>query len=219
MVQLTKEESRAVTIAKVICMFGVVYIHAAISKYVDCSPVVTSYYNFLTRGLVAFSVPGFFMCSGFLFFLNYKGFESYGRKLKSRIRGLAVPYVFWISLSLLVTFFIQDILGLSQLFGAGKMKLIHDFTLMDVVQSYWNVRDGGPFLSTMWFLKDLMVCVLLAPLLFQVLRFGKWSLLAILAFVAASIFGGRVATIGLSSVMYFAIGGGVQSMESSRSAL
>lgn len=31
MVQLTKEESRAITLAKVICMFGVIFIHAAIN--------------------------------------------------------------------------------------------------------------------------------------------------------------------------------------------
>lgn len=32
MVQLTKEESRAITLAKVICMFGVIFIHAAINN-------------------------------------------------------------------------------------------------------------------------------------------------------------------------------------------
>lgn len=63
MVQLTKEESRAITLAKVICMFGVIFIHAAIKKYTDCSPLVESYYDFLTRVLVNFAVPGFFMCS------------------------------------------------------------------------------------------------------------------------------------------------------------
>ena len=55
MVQLTKDESRAITLAKVICMFGVVFIHAAIKKYTDCSPLVEFYYNFLTRVLVNFA--------------------------------------------------------------------------------------------------------------------------------------------------------------------
>ena len=40
MVQLTKDESRAITLTKVICMFGVIFIHAAIKKYTDCSPLV-----------------------------------------------------------------------------------------------------------------------------------------------------------------------------------
>ena len=164
MVQLTKDESRAITLTKVICMFGVIFIHAAIKKYTDCSPLVEFYYDLLTRVLVNFAVPGFFMCSGFLFFLNYKGFGSYGNKIKSRIRGLFIPYLFWISLSIFVTWFIQDVLGLASMFGAGNMKLIHDFDTYDFLLSYWNLRDGtSPFLSTLWFLRDLMVCVLLAP--------------------------------------------------------
>lgn len=208
MVQLTKEESRAITLTKVICMFGVIFIHAAIKKYTDCSPLVNFYYDFLTRIFVNFAVPGFFMSSGFLFFLNYKGLESYGNKIRSRIRGLFIPYLFWISLSIFATWFIQDVLGLASMFGAGNMKLIHDFNAYDFILSYWNLRDGfSPFLSTLWFLRDLMVCVLLAPILYQVLRFGKVSVLVILVFIALTILGISIVNIAMSSVLYFIMGG------------
>lgn len=208
MVQLTNEESRAITLAKVICMFGVIFIHAAIKKYTDCSPLVEFYYDLLTRVFVNFAVPGFFMCSGFLFFLNYKGFGSYGNKIKSRIRGLCIPYLFWISLSIFVTWFIQDVLGLASLFGAGNMKLIHDFDTYDFLLSYWNLRDGtSPFLSTLWFLRDLMVCVLLAPILYQVLRLDKVSVLVILVFIALTILGFSLLNIAMSSILYFIMGG------------
>ena len=167
-----------------------------------------SYYDFLTRVLVNFAVPGFFMCSGFLFFLNYKGFGSYGNKIKSRIRGLFIPYLFWISLSIFVTWFIQNVLGLASLFGAGNMKLIHDFDTYDFLLSYWNLRDGTfPFLSTLWFLRDLMVCVLLAPILYQVLRLDKVSVLVILVFIALTILGFSLLNIAMSSILYFIMGG------------
>lgn len=95
MIQITKEESRAITIVKVLCMFGVVYIHAAIIKmYMNCSPSMTAYYDLLTRVLPSFAVPGFFMCSGFLFYKNYDGIEAYLPKAKSRIRTLVVPYIY-----------------------------------------------------------------------------------------------------------------------------
>lgn len=207
MVQLTKEESRTITMTKVICMFGVIWIHAAINKYVDCSAPVSFYYNFLTRAMVMFAVPGFFMCSGFLFFLNYKGVDSYKKKMASRIKGLLVPYIIWISLTMAVTWFLQDGMGLAKLFGAGNMKLMHDFTSMEIIQSYWNVRDGAPFLSTMWFLRDLMVCVLLAPILYQLLRFGKVSVLVILVFIALTILGFSLLNIAMSSILYFSMGG------------
>lgn len=207
MLQLTKEESKAITITKVICMFGVIWIHAAINKYVNCGTSVSFYYDFLTRAMVLFAVPGFFMCSGFLFFLNYKGVESYKKKLVSRVKGLLVPYLFWITLTMLVTWLIQDGMGMARLFGAGNMKLMHDFTLIEIVQSYWNVRDGAPFLSTMWFLRDLMVCILLAPVLYQILKFGKVSLLAIMAFGIFAVLGFSYANIAMSSVLYFIMGG------------
>lgn len=207
MVQLTKQESRTITMTKVICMFGVIWIHAAINKYVDCSAPVGFYYNFLTRAMVMFAVPGFFMCSGFLFFLNYKGVDSYKKKMASRIKGLLVPYIIWISLTMAVTWFLQDGMGLAKLFGAGNMKLMHDFTSMEIIQSYWNVRDGAPFLSTMWFLRDLMVCVLLAPILYQVLRLDKVSVLVILVFIALTILGFSLLNIAMSSILYFIMGG------------
>ena len=207
MVQLTKQESRTITMTKVICMFGVIWIHAAINKYVDCSAPVGFYYNFLTRAMVMFAVPGFFMCSGFLFFLNYKGVDSYKKKMASRIKGLLVPYIIWISLTMAVTWFLQDGMGLAKLFGAGNMKQMHDFTSMEIIQSYWNVRDGAPFLSTMWFLRDLMVCVLLAPILYQVLRLDKVSVLVILVFIALTILGFSLLNIAMSSILYFIMGG------------
>lgn len=209
MIQITKEESRAITIVKVLCMFGVVYIHAAIKMYMNCSPSMTAYYDLLTRVLPSFAVPGFFMCSGFLFYKNYDGIEAYLPKAKSRIRTLVVPYIYWISFTLFVTWFLQDILGFAKLFGAGEMKLIHDFSATDFARAYWNLRDGEPFLSTMWFLKDLIVCVFIAPLLYVLLK-PKWcGVITMYCIVVLSIFGYSIATISISSILWFAVGGGV----------
>lgn len=127
--------------------------------------------------------------------------------MASRINGLLVPYIIWISLTMAVTWFLQDGMGLAKLFGAGNMKLMHDFTSMEIIQSYWNVRDGAPFLSTMWFLRDLMVCVLLAPILYQLLRFGKVSVLVILVLIALTILGISLVNIAMSSILYFSMGG------------
>lgn len=126
--------------------------------------------------------------------------------MASRIKGLLVPYIIWISLTMAVTWLLQDGMGLAKLFGAGNMKLMHDFTSMEIVQAYWNVRDGAPFLSTMWFLRDLMVCVLLVPILYQVLRFGKVSVLVILVFIALTILGISLVNIAMSSILYFSMG-------------
>lgn len=207
MIQLTKEESQAITIVKVLCMFGVVYIHAAIKMYTDCSASVTTYYDLLTRVLPCYAVPGFFMCSGFLLYKNYSGLSDYPRKAKSRFRSLVVPYLFWISLTLLVTWILQDILGFAKLFGAGNMKLIHDFSSVDFVRAYWDLRDGGPFLSTMWFLKDLIICVVIAPALYFLLKTRVLSIFTMACLIYLSLIGFGIATIAISSILWFSIGG------------
>lgn len=204
--QLSKELSQSITIVKVFCMFGVVYIHASVLPYmVDCSPAMTYYQRFITRVLTAFAVPGFFMCSGFLYFLKFDSLDSFLQKSKSRLRSLFIPYIFWIAMTLFVSWFLQEPLGLSHLFGAGEMKLIHDFTWHDFIDSFWGVRDGAPYLSTMWFLRDLMVCVLITPQLFLLLKghYGAYRLTCILLLGLAGVSWSHVA---ISSIFYFSLG-------------
>ena len=203
--KLSKEYSEVITIVKVLCMFGVIYIHASVVPYVDCSRSMLYYQQFITRVLTSFAVPGFFICSGFLYFLNFNGLESFQKKSISRFKSLAIPYLFWIALSLIVTWFIQDIFGFAYLFGAGNLKLIHDFSFKDFACSFWSIRNGAPFLSTMWFLRDLMVCMIITPQLFLLLKskYGKFVLTIILIL---SLWGLSFAHIAVSSIFWFSLG-------------
>lgn len=203
--QLSQEYSRVINIFKVLCMFGVIYIHASVVPYVDCSPAMLYYQQLITRVLTSFAVPGFFMCSGFLYFLDFKDLESYKRKSVSRFKSLVIPYLFWISLSLFVTWFLQDILGFSYLFGAGDMKLIRNFTLVDFINSFWCVRDGSPFLSTMWFLRDLIVCMIITPQLYLLLK-GKHGKVTLGIIFILSLIGFSYFHVAVNSVFWFSLG-------------
>ena len=203
--QLSDEYSQVINIVKVLCMFGVIYIHASAVPYVDCSPAMLYYQQFITRVLTSFAVPGFFMCSGFLYFLNFNGLESYKVKSISRLKSLVVPYLFWGAFNLLITWFIQDVLDFAHLFGAGNMKLIRDFTFVDFINSFWGVRDGAPFLSTMWFLRDLIVCMVITPQLYLLLK-GKYGkvilgIILVLCLMRLSFF-----HIAVSSIFWFSLG-------------
>lgn len=203
--QLSKNQSQAINVVKVLCMFGVIYIHASVVPYVDCSPAMLYYQQFITRVLTSFAVPGFFMCSGFLYFLNFDGLDSYNRKSISRFKSLVIPYLFWISFTLFVTWFLQDVLGLAHLFGAGEMKLIREFTLLDFANSFWCIRDGAPFLSTMWFLRDLIVCVAITPQLYLLLR-GKHGRVTLGVILILSIMELSFLEIAASSIFWFSLG-------------
>lgn len=203
--QLSSEYSRVVNIVKVLCMFGVIYIHASVVPYADCSQAMLHYQQFVTRVLTSFAVPGFFMCSGFLYFLNFSGLDSYNRKSISRFKSLVIPYFFWISFSLFVTWLLQDVLGFAHLFGAGEIKLIRNFTSSDFINSFWCIREGAPFLFTMWFLRDLMVCMVFTPQLYLLLR-GKYAKVTLGVILILSLIGLSYSHVAMSSVFWFSLG-------------
>lgn len=104
----------------------------------------------------------FFFISGFLFFLRK---DTYVNKLKSRLKTLLVPYLFWCFVGFLIPFVIQRILGLEHLYAANELKLLKDFVATDYIRMFWDLRDGAPILSTLWFLRNLIVMVALTPII------------------------------------------------------
>lgn len=163
---LTPQQSKNINLLKGLSIIFVVFIHAdvrsMISKYMDVSPAVNLYMETLTRILVDNAVPMFYFISGFLFFLRK---DSYCNKFKSRIRTLLVPYLIWVFIGFMIPFVIQRIIGLEHLYSGNQLKLLKDFTAMDYIQMFWNIRDGAPILSTLWFLRDLIVLIAMTPLI------------------------------------------------------
>lgn len=116
----------------------------------------------LTRVIVINAVPMFFFISGFLFFLKK---DTYTSKWKKRFHSLVIPYIIWCAIGFLIPFFFQQIMGLGHLFkgGEGHLKPISEFEGWDYLKMFWNIRDGAPILSTLWFLRNLILLVALTP--------------------------------------------------------
>ncbi len=116
------------------------------------------------------AVPIFFFISGYLFF---KGLEEWNTsvwigKLKKRVRTLLVPYLVWNLLSILVQFlsdnkaallegmppnigvWFQTIGGWRVLWGTGHLGLPHN--------------------APLWFIRNLMLLAVFAPVIFYSLR-------------------------------------------------
>lgn len=181
---LTGQESKILTILKGLAILMVIMIHCDFRDRLpyDYSQSLDLYGQCLTREVVFNAVPLFFFVSGFLFFLN-KG--SIWDKWKKRIKTLLLPYLIWCTLYFLYLFFMQRVLGLESFFsgsGGGKLKLIRDFDFKDFFLMYWNIRDGGPILAPLWFLRNLIVLSLLAPVfkfLIERLGFIFWAFLLV----------------------------------------
>lgn len=171
---------------------GVVFIHSSlndlgVTNNVESYPIYTNISHLFTDILSRIAVPLFFIISGFLFF-NGSSFtiESYAYKIKKRVKTLLIPYIFWNLLSL-VLFFLQQ--SLLSDYSSGNKKLIVDWTISDYVMAFWNMNmvnaidNPFPICSQFWFIRDLMVVMILSPIVyFFVKRLRIFSILILGAF-------------------------------------
>lgn len=121
------------------------------------------------------SVPLFFFISGFLFFLNVNfNFNVFKKKLYSRCFTLLIPYLFW-NLSFLLFYYI-----------ASHMPIISSWFKGAVFN--WKYLWGGPVVNGMsypiayqfWFIRDLIIVVLITPLIYWFIkRTNIWGLILI----------------------------------------
>ncbi|MCQ2052889.1 MAG: acyltransferase [archaeon] len=119
----------------------------------------------LSHVLSHVAVPIFFLISGFLFFQNLEKWnvDVWMKKCINRVRTLILPYVIWNLAYWGLTGFSNPSLSLlwcSQEWNVGRVDL-------------WghSALASGPVLVPMWFMRNLIVCILLTPLFYKL--FGK----------------------------------------------
>lgn len=118
-----------------------------------------------------FRVPLFFLMSGFLFFYNAENlsYGDYVGKLRRRARSLLIPYMIWsalyISLYIIYQYLsspnwaaVAEAFSPQSLFYAfvGKMQSDH--------------LPAYPVAYQFWFVRDLICCSLIAPLIWMLVR-------------------------------------------------
>ena len=106
------------------------------------------------------SVPAFFFVSGLLYFASYDGtLRCYWRKLRSRVRSLAIPYLLW------------NLIGYFAL-----AYVVHMVAKSDFLRSFWAVRvarrlsASAPVDGPLYFIKGLFFLALAAPAFHFALR-------------------------------------------------
>lgn len=175
MIALTKEQSKTLTLLKGFAIILVVMIHCDVRYAMGTEhlSVLDLYMQGLTRVIVINAVPLFFFISGYLFFLKK---DTYQNKWKKRFKSLVIPYIIWCVIGFLIPFVFQQVLGLGHLFkgGEGHLKPIAEFGTWDYLKMFWNIRDGAPILSTLWFLRNLILLVALTPVSHFLTTRLKW---------------------------------------------
>ena len=148
----------------------------------DAFAVFQEINHFIDGFLRGQSVPIYYFISGYVFFLGVTlNRETYRRKLHNRMKTLLIPYLIWNTLTLLQILLYRTPPFRSFFPGLASAEL--NLTLSGVLNCLWD-RTHSIFLlpeSThsasfypmnypLWFIRDLMIVVLCAPLLYYLLR-------------------------------------------------
>lgn len=168
---------------------GVVLIHS-FGKPFDyealdiCNLSGIDYYNLfrvsISKVLTHVCVPIFYFISGYLFF---KGLESwdYGRykeKIKRRVKTLLIPFLIWNTICILLSlqsyfrhYGIDGVLGFLR--DNNFWHLYWDSYQWNLDRTNWlggGIPASSPYLIPLWFLRDLMIVVICAPMLYYVFK-------------------------------------------------
>ena len=188
------EESKRIQILRVWLTVMVLFWHAdeAVISFSDGDILLqapawleTAKY-LISHIIVRCSVPGFFFISAILLFRREFDWADNVRK---KLRTLIAPYfilnAFWIA-----AYFVAQKLPVISGFFGNESKIIADWGVVDYIDGFFGILPSSgagsfysPFVSPLWFLRDLFVLNLIAPLLKKAVdRFPK-AVLVLLALV------------------------------------
>ncbi|MBU1565355.1 MAG: acyltransferase [Proteobacteria bacterium] len=172
-------------------IIGVVYIHAYSATIehagVSLGPEQLNYFTdfvriLISQGLARLAVPLFFLMSGYFFFLGFTwSWRGLEQKLAARVKTLLVPYLFWTVLAVATRFLGQSIPAVKAYF-TGDSGLLADLSVYDLVNAVLGLTRP-PEAYHLWFIRDLMLLMLLSPLIIFLLRNIALPFLGVMFFV------------------------------------
>lgn len=146
----------------ILCVM-IVFLHANCLRFLaDSNIFVAFFYKYISIFTDA-AVPLFFIISGYLFFRNFK-IESYPLKIKSRIKSLVVPYLFWSIIFLIYYSVITIIPGLNNYFD-------NQFNL-SLTKIPYNIIMGT-CAEGIWYIRVLVVYVIFSPIIYIMMKQNK----------------------------------------------
>lgn len=204
---MTDHISNTITVSRFPLIFLIVLLHTIILGQSYPHGIEIHAGKFVSLDVVQFvsqreigdlGVPAFFFISGFLFFaageMNVKLWKG---KLRKRIHTLLIPYMIWNTLFLLYYLVLSQYMDL----GWG----IKGDGVLPYLDAYLGY-DEGPFLSPLWFVRDLMALnVLSLPAYFIIKRLGYW-LIPVFVILFSMGIGYYIPYIGFRSVVPYFLG-------------
>lgn len=179
---------------------------------------------YISKIISTICVPSFFMISGYLFYQKQKIFNLivFKNKLQRRIRTLFIPYIVWIMLYFIISnlllirqsaitdFIDWYILVKNYFVNNGALRIFWDCNIIDNHQNnlpIGNIQDdSAPLLFTLWYIRDLIIVILLSPIVFKVLCFFNFYFILLLGIAYIFNLWPYIHGISIVSIFFFTLG-------------
>lgn len=201
--QMTPYLSDKMKVLSLIAITMVIYIHTYYTEGEGYSSFSTMQRFFGGVGISGVANPLFYFISGYLFFMGMTNVSECIPKIKKRIRTLLVPYLLANTIAFAMYAALDGISRMSPaLYNVVNFHILDWFEL-DLPTILYNVY-WGPVAFQLWFVRDMMIFVILSPIIYCCLRlFASKRWLAVAGLLLL------IATYAFTSmhVIWMAIGG------------
>lgn len=153
--------------------------------------------RFLGNTVAQIAVPGFFLISSYLFFRGFT-MKRLWVKWNSRIRSVLVPYIMWNFIYYLGYVIGSRIPVLSEIIGKGKVPL----TVSEAAQAVLHYSYNYVF----WYLNQLILLILLAPVIYILIKQWQLGSLFLMAILVGIYFGLELPFLNLDALLYYSFG-------------
>ena len=167
-------------ISFILAVFIIIRHNSSVYNY--NSSLCLTLYDCLKYSITEVAVPLFFLISGFNFFNNFS-ISDQKRKFTNRIKSLLVPYLVWNSIYCIFCTIISN--DFFSRFFIGRERF--EVTPWNII---WGILFHNNCNSQFWFIFELMVCVLLNPLIYYVIRKKSLGVFFLLALYVSIMFFG-----------------------------
>ncbi len=160
----------------------------------------------ISQGLGRVAVPLFFLMAGYFFFLGWTGSTSgLLQRWRARVNSLLVPFLFWNLVAVLALWLAQELPWFA-VWVTGEKARVAELSGYGWLNTVLGLTQR-PAAYQFWFIRDLMLLVLLTPLLRPLLDRAAltWGLLASLALLwVMNVLPGQVPTV--EGALFFCAG-------------
>ena len=158
-------------------------------------------FNYLCLIVFPARVPLLFIISGYFFFRNSSKTDRtfFINKYRKRVDSLLIPYIAWNTIAIIILYLRFNLIAKE------------GYTAADYLSGFWDFSqrpDNGPANRPLWYLRDLMIVSIFAPLLYQLLKRRATAILyfAIITVCYITNTGISVTGFGGDAFMFFPIG-------------